>query len=355
MDPRKVIEKMNRNTGITNVILIVVGAISIIGFSAQNVFAIGPEGSMYVANGASDTVSVIDTKTNTVGSPIVVGNSPVAIALDTAHQRMYVATNLDGVSVIDAKTNTVIKTIPVDGVNAAIAFDTTHKRMYIANSHDDKVTVIDTNTNTVVGSPILVGDFPRGIAFDPIHNRMYVVNAGDENVSVIDTNTNTVVGSPISVGHEPFGIEFDDKLKRMYVTSTFPTGNDQVWVIDTNTNTVVSTITVGEGTIAITFDKIHQRMYVPNFGSNDVSVIDNNGGQVIGSPISVSENCCVDIAFDAIHGRIYVTHGFDDNITVIDTNTNTVVGLPLFVGALPGAIAFAPPLTTGNVFAPSQP
>ena len=40
MDPRKVIEKMNRNTGITNVILIVVGAISIIGFSAQNVFAI---------------------------------------------------------------------------------------------------------------------------------------------------------------------------------------------------------------------------------------------------------------------------------------------------------------------------
>lgn len=74
---------MNRNTEITKVILIVVGAIFIIGFSTQNVFAVGPEGSMYVASNFGNTVSVIDTKTNTVGSPIVVGNHPVAMAFDT--------------------------------------------------------------------------------------------------------------------------------------------------------------------------------------------------------------------------------------------------------------------------------
>ncbi|HJR84921.1 MAG TPA: YncE family protein [Nitrososphaeraceae archaeon] len=184
---------------------------------------------------------------------------------------------------------------------------------------------------------------------------MYVVNAGDENVMVIDTNTNTVVGSPIPVGHEAFGIAFDDKLKMMYVTSTLPTTNDEIYVIDTTTNTVARTIRVGDGTIALTFDKIHQRMYVPNFNTNDVYVIDNNGGQVIGSPIPISEECCVDIALDSIYGKIYVTNGFEDSITVIDTNTNTVVGLPLFAGALPRSIAFVPPLMMTSVFGPTLP
>jgi DNA-binding beta-propeller fold protein YncE len=52
----------------------------------------------------------------------------------------------------------------------------------------------------VIGSPIAVGEFPYGLALDPIHSRMYVVNHVDGSVSVIDTNTNTVVGSPLLVG-----------------------------------------------------------------------------------------------------------------------------------------------------------
>jgi len=41
---------LNRNAEITEVILVVVGAISIIGFSTQNVFAIGQEESMMLTN-----------------------------------------------------------------------------------------------------------------------------------------------------------------------------------------------------------------------------------------------------------------------------------------------------------------
>ena len=52
----------------------------------------------------------------------------------------------------------------------------------------------------MVGNPILVGDFPNGIAYDPVNKRMYVTNFADGTVSVIDTNTNTVEGSPIPVG-----------------------------------------------------------------------------------------------------------------------------------------------------------
>ena len=46
--------------------------------------------------------------------------------------------------------------------------------------------IIDTNTNTVVGSPIEVGSGPADIAYDPVNNRMYVTNLFENTVSVIN-------------------------------------------------------------------------------------------------------------------------------------------------------------------------
>ena len=94
----------------------------------------------------------------------------------------------------------------------SIAFDPVHDRMYVPNGGINTVSVIDTTTNTVVGSPIVVGNTPLGIAFDPVHDRMYVTNLNSNTVSVIDTNTNTVVGSPILVGNGPYAIAFASSL-----------------------------------------------------------------------------------------------------------------------------------------------
>ena len=60
--------------------------------------------------------------------------------------------------------------------------------MYVTNYSNNTVSVIDTNTNKVVGKPITVGSTPRGIAYDPVHARMYVTNYSNNTVSVIDTN-----------------------------------------------------------------------------------------------------------------------------------------------------------------------
>jgi YVTN family beta-propeller protein len=80
--------------------------------------------------------------------------------------------------------------------------------------------VINTATNTVVGSPISVGAGPRGIAYDPVNGRMYVANSASNTVSVISTATNTVVGSPISVDSNPLGIAYDPVNGRMYVANS---------------------------------------------------------------------------------------------------------------------------------------
>ena len=53
-------------------------------------------------------------------------------------------------------------------------------------------TLIDTATNTVVGSPILVGDSPAGVAITPDGARVYVANANGTSVSTFDVATATV-------------------------------------------------------------------------------------------------------------------------------------------------------------------
>jgi YVTN family beta-propeller protein len=88
-------------------------------------------------------------------------------------------------------------------------------KIYVADPFANTVSVIDTATNTVIGSPIpipplnpIIGATPASVAVTPDGSKVYVVNANANNVSVIDTATNTVIGSPIPVGIFPhaFGV-----------------------------------------------------------------------------------------------------------------------------------------------------
>src|SRR5215217_975551 len=110
--------------------------------------------------------------------------------------------------------------------------------MYVVNQGTGSVTVLNTISNTVVGSPIRVGENPVAIAFDPVHNRMYVANEFSNTISVINITTNTVVGSPIPDGrNNPVAIAFDPVHNRMYVTNEL---SKNITVIDTTSNTVDS-------------------------------------------------------------------------------------------------------------------
>ena len=77
---------------------------------------------------------------------------------------------------------------------------------YVTNEGSNSVSVINTKTNRVVGSPISVGAHPIAIAITPDGKSAYVVNTLSDSVSVIDTQTKRVVGSPIRVDHYPVAI-----------------------------------------------------------------------------------------------------------------------------------------------------
>ena len=68
----------------------------------------------YITNSGSNTVSVIDTATNTVVSTIPVGTTPFGVAVTPDGSKVYIANATSNtVSVIDTATNAVVSTIPV--------------------------------------------------------------------------------------------------------------------------------------------------------------------------------------------------------------------------------------------------
>jgi YVTN family beta-propeller protein len=79
---------------------------------------------------------------------------------------------------------------------ADVAFTSDGSMAYLPCSFSDDVLKINTNTNPPTTlTEIAVGAYPFGIAISPTADRAYVANFLDRNVSVINTITDTVIGT----------------------------------------------------------------------------------------------------------------------------------------------------------------
>ncbi len=124
---------------------------------------------------ASGTVSRIDLAAMRVTQTIPVGLHPNGLAWDEAAQRLYVANNnSDSVTVIDTKTNEVLRQIPIQpfamnlvGIApTAVALSENGRKLYVACGGINAVAVIDTKSSALDGL-IPTGWYPAAIALGP--------------------------------------------------------------------------------------------------------------------------------------------------------------------------------------------
>jgi len=126
----------------------------------------------YVTNSGADSVSVINTATNTIltSIPVPGGSSPFRIAITPDGTRAYVTNEVNNtVTVIDTLTNTIITTIPLPAGSSpiGIAISPDGSRAYVANFGRNSVTVLDTAINAIIAT-LPAGNIPRGMAITPI-------------------------------------------------------------------------------------------------------------------------------------------------------------------------------------------
>src|SRR5215208_1089956 len=228
---------------------------------------------LYVVNEYSNTVSVIDTKIDTVKSTISLGNFPYGIDINPLNNRIYITNRgSNTVSVLDGSVDTKLHDIAVGKSPVGIAVNPTANWIYVTNLDDGTMSVIDGITNEVINT-IPVGKTPYGIAVNPLSNKIYVTDIITNTVIVINGETNEI-STKIPVGKKPTGLAIDipKENNKLYVANH---DSDSVSVIDTVTNEVVNNITsVGDSPVGMAINPISNKLYVSNIASNTVAVID---------------------------------------------------------------------------------
>jgi YVTN family beta-propeller protein len=154
-------------------------------------------------------------------------------------------TSIIDIDTASAAYNTVISAVDTGGRPLGVAVHPNGSRVFATNSSPsgNTVAVIDTalaETNPVfaVIAIVTVGRDPTGVTVHPDGTRVYVANCGDNNVSIIDTATNTVSGTPILVGDCPRAL---GQFIRSGPPNT-PTGSNVVVSVATGSTVTFTTV-----------------------------------------------------------------------------------------------------------------
>lgn len=163
----------------------------------------------FVANGMSNTVSVIRVSDKSVAKTIPVGDDPVG-AWPGADGKMYVDNEKgQSISVIDVATLTVLETVKLGFTPGYAAYHPTRNELWVSQAGMGNKVVIFERVN---GAWMKVGEVTTGldahaIAFTKDGLTAYITNQGAATVSVVDVVKRTKI-KDIAVAKKPNGIVF---------------------------------------------------------------------------------------------------------------------------------------------------
>jgi YVTN family beta-propeller protein len=188
---------------------------------------------------------------------------------------------------------------------------------------------------------------PMSVAVSPDGRLLYMVTDLDLNTEVrrVDTNTLTLFGSPIPVGQEASSIAMTPDGAQAVVTNT---RDDTISIINTQ-NSAVTTVPVGDGPIDVAISPDGTKTYVLNRIGRTISVADLSRHTVVGNPIPLpagTSPTAVALALSPQGDQIYVAN--DE-----DAGANSFVSSIQFGTRVPGEWQ----LTSGAVgpFCPGDP
>jgi len=265
------------------------------------------------------------------------------IAADSDNRRLYVSHG-NVVDVVDLDSGKIVGQVPdTNGVHGiAIANDL--GRGFISAGRDNQVVIFDLKTLAKLGTA-KTGTNPDGILYEPTTQRVFTFNGRSNDSTVINAKDGAVLGT-IPVGGKP---EFPvaDGKGNVFVNIE---DKNEILHIDPKAMTVKAHWPISaESPSGLAIDTEHHRLFSVCDGNKMVVLNYDNGKVVTTVPIGDGPDA---VSYDPSIHTVFSSNGGDGTVTVVKIEGKDKY-VPSTVTTKKGARTMTVDLKTHNLYLPS--
>ena len=259
--------------------------------------------------------------------------SPYGIAYDEATGYVWVTqTRVNKVSVFDPATNKIIWSSAEGDVNhpREVRIDPSSGKVFVSGSGG--ISVFDTTQHALVKKIEFTdakgeSDIAMNMHVDSADGKLYVPSLSAGTVKVIDTKSYEIEKT-IQLHKEnaeaalnPSDVTIDKSLKEIYVSSQGDRKgtNSGITVYDLETGAYKKTIPFGTQALAITSDEARDLLYVTDYGTGNVGVVDARTGTVV-SQVSTGATSGANDVLVTADGSAYAVARSIEGASAIETD-----------------------------------
>ena len=259
--------------------------------------------------------------------------SPYGIAYDEATGYVWVTqTRVNKVSVFDPATNKIIWSSAEGDVNhpREVRIDPSSGKVFVSGSGG--ISVFDTTRHALVKKIEFTdakgeSDIAMNMHVDSADGKLYVPSLSAGTVKVIDTKSYEVEKT-IQLHKEnaeaalnPSDVTIDKSLKEIYVSTQGDRkgSNSGITVYDLETGAYKKTIPFGNQALALASDEARDLLYVTDYGTGNVGVVDARTGTVV-SQVSTGATSGANDVLVTADGSAYAVARSIEGASAIETD-----------------------------------
>ncbi|KAA6461008.1 YncE family protein [Acidobacteria bacterium AB60] len=297
----------------------------------------------YVTNGDSNTVTVLDVVNVRLDREVLVGQSPLAVAVHPTRNEVYVVNSggagaRGSLSVLNAENNSVAATIALHNRPVSIDVDGAHDVAYVANSGSNSISVIDLKARRETAQ-IGTGEQPVAVRVAPDGKTIVVANRGGNSVSVVDAANQRVRGIFEGCPGAADVVILPDSSKAFAACS----GGHQLMAIAlahaSEPDRLEATMDVGRGPVHLALKPDGGELFVSNSLSNTISEVYTSTDEVGGTYLMGDDPAHGIVSNDNL--LVYVANERAQDVTTYAIEDGKRTRLPIHVGDGPTAMAFS--------------
>ena len=377
--------------------------------------------------GGAGSLSVVDLVNRSVVFTSTVNLSTRGVAVNTETEKLLLADPGSSFVSVFSLQDQAVSTVNLGLNNVAVAVNPLTNVGVVVNQSTNSVTLVDMLAPAALGTPVTVGTNPQAVAIDPGTDTALVANQSANTISIINLGAvtpnpqivqmdpaviftsgasvpltligegflpgaqvrfnqmtpvaatvsangrkitatipaalvsqanrlvvdvqnpanvfsnveNLLVIQPVPVGTAPQGVAIDPERNVAVVTNK---GSNNITVVDMNTGNVLSTFSVGTNPTAVAVLSRTGQAVVANEGSGSASIVDLSG---VAATVTVATGGQPHgVAINPDSGYAYVSNAASNSLSAfLITGTGTPVSTAIAVDVKPGAMAVAPELS----------